>query len=264
MIANNVRAGEQCSRTVTGLSSTLPPVSTPELPPRPRLPSPGGGRARRASRQRVLTREAIVDAALAIVDHEGLDALTMRTVAHSLGTGAASLYAHVGSKDELLELVVERVLGEVKLPDAPDPARWMDQLKEMARSIRTVWAQHRDLARASFARIPVGESGLLGGEAMIGVMRAGGLSDRAIAFGIDLLALYVGAIAYEESLQPVDQSTTEQFIAELHDYFAALPTDRFPNMVALAAALTAGDGEERFEFGLDVLIRGLIAVSADE
>lgn len=241
-------------------------VTAAELPPAPRLPSRGGAGARRVPRERALSREAIVDAALTIVDTEGLDALTMRTVAHTLGTGAASLYAHVGSKDELLEMLVERVLGEVRVPEAPDPARWVEQLKAIARDVRRVWAEHRDLARASFARIPLGENALRGSESMIAVMRAGGLSHRAIGFGVDLLALYTGAVAYEESLMASDQWTPEQvgeFTARLRDYFTALPPDRFPNLVALAAALTAGDGEARFEFGLEVLIRGLIAVSAD-
>lgn len=254
---------EQCSRTTTALSSTLRFVTAAELPPPPRLPSHGSSRPR-ARRQRALSREAIIDAALAIIDRDGLDALTMRAVAQALSTGAASLYAHVGSKDELLELVIERVLSEVQVPDAPDPARWIEQLKEMGRDVRRVWAEHRDLARASFARIPLGENGLRSGEAMIAVMRAGGLSDRAIGLGTDLLALYIGAVSYEGSLQPFDDPAGEEFVAQLRAYFRALPAERFPNLVALADALTEGDSETRFEFGLDVLIRGLIAISVGE
>ena len=190
----------------------------------------------------------------------------MRAVAQALGTGAASLYAHVGSKDELLEMLIERVLGEVRLPEAPDPARWVEQLKAMGWDTRRVWAGHRDLARASFARIPLGANALRASESMLGVMRAGGLSDRAIGLGSDLLALYIGAVSYEESLQPSDEWTPErmgEFVTALRDYFAALPAERFPNLVALAVALTEGDGETRFDFGLEVLIRGLIAVSED-
>ena len=237
-------------------------MSTAELPPPPRLPSRRAAGARRTRRQPALSREAIVDAALAIVDRDGLDALTMRAVAQALGTGAASLYAHVGSKDELLEMLIERVIGEVRLPEAPDPARWIEQLKALLREIRQVWAGHRDLARASFARIPLGENALRGSESIIAVMRAGGLGDRAIGLGSDLLALYIGAVAYEESLVPADE-WTQGYVVELREYFAALPVDRFPNVVSLAAALTEGDGETRFEFGLEVLIRGLIAVSSD-
>jgi AcrR family transcriptional regulator len=238
-------------------------MAADELPPAPRPPSREPRTRRRAPRERQLTREAIVDAALRIVDEEGLDALTMRTVAHALRTGAASLYAHVGSKEELIELLIERVIGEVELRGEPDPARWQDQLKESGRAIRAVWSRHRDLARASFARVPLGENALRGSEWMIGVMRAGGLSDRVIGLGCDLLALYVGAIAYEESLYEFQDAAAEDvsaFVENLRRYFSSLPPERFPNLVALAGPLTSADGDERFEFGLEVLVRGLAAM----
>jgi AcrR family transcriptional regulator len=247
--------------------SALEPPST-ALPPAPRPPRPDGTAvARRAPRQRALTKQAIVDAALAIVDEDGLDALTMRAVASALGTGPASLYAYVASKDELIEAVVEQVIGEIEIGEEPDPERWIEQLLGMGRQTRAMWAGHRDLARASFARIPLGENALEGSEWMVSVMRAGGLSDRAIGLGVDLLALYIGAIAYEESLESLGDVAPEQiaeFVADLRGYFESLPTDRFPGVVALAAALTDADGDERFEFGLEVLIRGLIAVSEKE
>lgn len=240
-------------------------MPTPELPPLPRLPSREGPRVRRAPRQRALSRDAIAAAALAIVDREGLDALTMRTVAHYMGTGAASLYAHVTSKEELLEMVVERVIGEVEFSGEPDPERWQEQLKECGRAIRAVFSRHRDLARASFARIPLGENALRGIEWMMAVMRAGSLPDQVIAYACDLLPLYVMAVCYEESLYGAETSPDERakFVDDMYRYFASLPADRFPNAVSLAGPLTAGDieGDERFEFGLDVLVRGLAAVA---
>ncbi len=175
-------------------------MSPDELPPVPRLPSRAAANRRRPPRPRALSRETIAEAALAIIDNEGLDAMTMRTVAHSLGTGQASLYAHVSGKEELLELVIERVIGEVPFGGEPDPAHWQEQLKEGLRGMRAVFSSHRDLARASFARIPLGENALRGSEWMIGVMRAGALPDRVIALACDLLPLYAMAVAYEESL----------------------------------------------------------------
>jgi AcrR family transcriptional regulator len=241
-------------------------VSTAELPSPPRPPSRGPGRTRRAQRQRALSQEAIVDAALAIVDTEGLDALTMRTVAATLRTGAASLYAYVGSKEELIELVVDRVIGEVRFADHPDPSRWVAELKDVAREMRRVFASHGDLARATFGRIPLGENALTGAERMLALVRAGGLSDRIAAQMVDLLSLYVMGIAYEDSLTAMNPTTPDdqsRFMTEMRTYFASLPSERFPNTVALAEELTAGDREERFEFGLDVLIRGLITVSSE-
>src|SRR6266498_3964925 len=102
-----------------------------------------------------LTREAIVDAALRVLDREGLEALSMRRVGEELGTGAASLYWHVRNKEELLQLVFERVTEEVVLPEA-DPSRWQEQLKDLARESRRVMKRHRDIARLSLGRIPAG------------------------------------------------------------------------------------------------------------
>jgi AcrR family transcriptional regulator len=238
-------------------------MTVSDLPPVPRLPSRSAGPQRRQPRARALTRESIIAAALRIIDAEGLDAMTMRTVAQSLGTGAASLYAYVSGKEELLELVIERVIGEVEWPEKSDPARWQEQLKECARSIRAVFARHRDLARASFARIPVGENALRGSEWMITVMRGAGLADPVIAFACDLLPLYVMAIAYEESLYSSETNSPEdvdKFISDLREYFLALPADRFPGIVSMAALLTSGGENDRFEFGLDVLLRGLAAM----
>lgn len=265
MIANNVRLARTVFQNAVRRVKYAHRVTSSELPPAPRLPSRQGARARRPARERALSRDAIAAAALEIVDREGLDALTMRTVAHLLGTGAASLYAHVASKEDLLELVIERVIGEVQMQGEPDPERWQEQLKESARSIRAVFSRHRDVARASFARIPLGENALRGSEWMIGVMRAGGLPDRVIAMACDLLALYVMAVCYEESLYASETDSPEEmtnFVAGMRTYFASLPADRFPNIVSLAGPLTAGDRDERFEFGLEVLIRGLAAMPA--
>jgi hypothetical protein len=101
---------------------------------------------------------------------------------------------------------------------------------------------------------------------MLALMRAGGLPDQIAAWVVDLLSLYVMGVAYEDSLTAMDATTPDdmtRFITEMRAYFASLPSERFPNMAALAEELTAGDSEERFEFGLEVLIRGLIAISAN-
>jgi len=153
----------------------------------------------------------------------------------------------------------------VQIGAEPDPDRWQEQLKETARAIRAAFARHRDLARASFARIPLGENALRGSEWMIAVMRAGGLSDQVIGYACDLLPLYVMAISYEESLYSSEPNSPEEvaaFVAGMRDYFASLPADRFPNVVSLAGPLTAGGEDVRFEFGLEVLVRGLAAMPA--
>jgi Tetracyclin repressor-like, C-terminal domain len=83
-----------------------------------------------------------------------------------------------------------------------------------------------------------------------------------IAYAVDILPLYATATAYEESLHAAkDWEESPEFIAELQAFFKALPPDRFPNFIALAEPLTAGAGDERFEFGLDALVRGIESMS---
>ena len=239
-------------------------MSEDELPTAPRVPGRTTARRRSAPRVRALTIDAIAAAALRVVDEEGLDAMTMRRVAQELGTGAASLYAYVDNKHRLLELGIDRALAELQ-PPPPGDGPWQEQLKVGLREVRALFSRHRDLARASFARIPLGENALRASEWMIATLRRGGLPTNVIAYACDLLPLYVTAIAYEESIYAGEQISTDQlgdYVAEMRSYFESLPRSRFPNVVAFAAALTSGaQGDERFEFGLDVLIAGLASMA---
>ena len=128
----------------------------PQIPPPPwqRLPD------RQARRRREpISRDAIVAAAIRLLDREGLAALSMRRLADELGAGAASLYWHVGSKDGLLDLVLDEIIGEGQVPD-PDPARWREQLKDVARAQRRASLRHPYLVRISIGRIPMGPNAL--------------------------------------------------------------------------------------------------------
>ena len=254
---------------MTSRSRASRPAAEPAVagiaPPRPddqAIPEPPWRRHRREATPRApLNREAIADAALRLLDRDGLDGLTMRRLAGELGTGAASLYWHVQGKDELLELLVDRVMAEVALPP-PDPSHWQEQLKQFGRESLRVMRGHRDIARITLGRIPMGPNVLRLIEWILDLLRAAGIPDRTAAYAGDLLALYGGAFAFEESLglSPLGEGVApEQATGMLRDYFAALPPARFPNVVALAEQLVTGDADERFEFGLDVLVRGLAA-----
>jgi AcrR family transcriptional regulator len=200
-----------------------------------------------------LTRDAIVDAALVLLERDGMDGLSMRKLAQELGAGAASLYWHVGDKEELLSLLLDRIVGESKIPD-PDPEHWQDQVREMARAARLQFKSRRDAARLSMGRIPTGPNSLPVMERNLAVMAAAALPPRIIAYAADLFALYVGAFAYEESLGSTDP-------AQFAEYLRSLPPEDFPVITGLADDLTAGGADERFEFGVEVLIAGLEALA---
>jgi TetR/AcrR family transcriptional regulator, tetracycline repressor protein len=222
----------------------------------------------RSQAKPALTRQAIVDTALRIIDAEGLDAVSMRRIAQELGTGAASLYAHVADKEELLDLVVDQIMGEMVVAHeglaAAGQRDWQEQFKDMARIIFQTLIAHGDVARAFSGRIPFGPNGLVAVEAQLALLRAAGLPDQMAAFAGDLLGQFVSSHAIDEvSWRGRFPNGTEQemveHLGELRDYLMALPIERFPNTVALAAQLLSGGSEElsRFELGLEVLVRGL-------
>ena len=226
------------------------------IPEPPWKTAPRGGRPARAP----LSREAIVDAAFRVVDRDGAEALSMRRVAQELGTGAASLYWHVNNKDALVNLMIDRVASEVRLPE-PDPARWQEQLREWLLEVRQVFQRHPGIAVLTLGRIPVGPNLVRWSEWTLALLRGAGVPDRIAAFAGDLLGLYLGATGYEATLPPPSAGggpvSAEESTAMIRDYFASLPPDQFPNVVATVDDLVGGDPEERFELGLDVILRGL-------
>src|ERR671914_947302 len=96
--------------------------------------------ARRAGRKPRVSREQVLDAALAIADEGGLAAVTMANVGSRLGVEAMSLYRHVGNKEEMLDALVDRVFAEIEVPvDARD---WREALRRRAVSARTALGRH--------------------------------------------------------------------------------------------------------------------------
>jgi AcrR family transcriptional regulator len=235
------------------------------------MPTPPGRRPRRAAPSRQpLTQELVVEAAIAVLDAEGLEAVTMRRVAQELGTGPASLYAHVSDKQELRELMLDRVAAEIRLPAEPDPARWREQLKEVAMEIRRVYTSHRDIAKVSMGLIPTGPNLLAIAESQLSLMIAAGVPPKIAGLAVDTLGMYIDADAIEDTFYTAtvkgDEDPWEHFhkyIAQIRDYYKALPTDRYPHIVSLVDDLTDEGGAERFEFGLDVLLRGIASYIED-
>jgi AcrR family transcriptional regulator len=225
------------------------------------IPPPPWRRPKKTARQRrPLSQELIVDTAMRVLDAEGFDALSMRRVALDLRTGPASLYAHVANKDELLELMIDRIVGEMEMP-APDPAHWQEQIVESAMAAHRVWAKHPGIARAALANIPVGPNSLRYSEALLAILRAGGVPDQQAGWFLDRVSLYVLADAFEESLHRELGRRTEEdarsYFEQIRAYFESLPPDRFPVITSMVGALIGGGGDERLRFGLELMVRGL-------
>ncbi|MGZ0146795.1 TetR/AcrR family transcriptional regulator [Kribbella sp. WER1] len=216
-------------------------------------------------RKAPLTRERIVDAAMELLRKEGYDGVSMRKVAQELRTGPASLYAHVANKRELDQLLVERANAQMSFDGPIDPARWQEQLKDLMRGMLGAMRANPGVARAAIGAVPTGERALQTTERMLALLKAGNLPDQAAAWAVDLIPLYVTAVAFEESVQSASDWTPEDveaFVTGLRAYLAGQSAERFPFVVALAAPLTSGaTGDERFEFGISVIVAGLAALA---
>lgn len=195
-----------------------------------------------------------------VLDSEGLDALSMRRIGEELDTGAASLYWHVGSKAGLLDLIFDHVIGEQDVPD-PDPERWQQQLKGVARTMRATILRHRDIVRISVGRAALGPNALRYSERLLAILRAGGVPDGLAVSGFQLMFSIVNGFTMDETGQggepAADQPPPEELGTMARDYIAALPPDRFPNLVDLADHFAVSDADQRFELLLDLFVDGL-------
>ncbi|MFD5819762.1 TetR/AcrR family transcriptional regulator [Streptomyces sp. NPDC127038] len=248
-------------------------AGTPEPPP----PSPWERerpvRARVAPAREPLSRERIVEAAFVVLDRSGLDKLSMRQVAAELDVAVSALYAYVRSKDDLLELMYTRLFTSFTLPE-PDPERWREQVREYARSWRWRLLSHRDMARISMAHVPFTAELLPYVEALLAIFRTAGLPDRIAAEAGDLISTYIDGFVLEEGMwqdRAAQQSgggslarpDWREMADEMQNYFASLSEEEFPHLRALSGSMVTESSDERFDIGLEIILRGLASYLPD-
>jgi TetR/AcrR family transcriptional regulator, tetracycline repressor protein len=193
-----------------------------------------------------LSRAAVVDAALDLLDDVGLDGLTTRRLADRLGVKSASLYYHVRDKGQLLDLIAERIAAEIEIPDPALP--WRTRLDTMLTSLRQVLLAHRDSAVIMAERTPRGPAWLAVSDAAVRALLDAGRSPEEAAALIGVLVGYVTGYVLDSG------PWTEQELAEHSRRLAALPRDRYPALARLAPLLTDPDPEAQFRFGVDFLL----------
>jgi AcrR family transcriptional regulator len=208
-----------------------------------------------------LSKEAVLDAGLRVLRAKGIDGVTMRAVAAELDTGPASLYVYVANRQDLLDEMFDQVTGQVDLGEEPDSERWREQLEGLLTRILEVLEQHHGIARVPLANVPTGPNSVRVAERVIALLRAGGVEDRSIAWFIDIVFLFINATAYKTSIY-VEEGVDEQRLDEdIRQGFGRLDPNAFPNMFSMMHLLTSGSGDERFTFGLRLMIEGLLHVT---
>jgi len=222
-------------------------------------------------RAAALSREEIVRAALNVADAEGPDAINMRRIARELHSGTMSLYWHIRSKEELLDLMIDAIIGE---PGVPEPSGdWRADLRAIACSTRDTLHRHQWAVNFMGGRPPLGPKSLRNLERALSVFDGLDLDKGTAMTTLTAVNTYVlGAV-----LRELQEMNGEHYMAEV---FAGLSepekqalirefTERirgagqFPHLVAMLAEGIDPDApetrDERFEFGLDCLLDGIVA-----
>ena len=153
-------------------------------------------------------------------------------------------------------MALDQALAELEVPQ-PDPGRWASQLAEVARQMRAVIGRHRDLVPSSVGFLPGGSRALRCHERVLAIMRAGGLPDSRSVAGLYLLWVIVNGFSLEETPTEDPERPGPDLSPEASRYFASLPGDRFPNLVAAAGDFAKTDSDERFELLISIFINGL-------
>ncbi|GAA2152068.1 TetR/AcrR family transcriptional regulator [Actinomadura napierensis] len=203
-----------------------------------------------------LDRTEIVRAALELLDAEGFDAFSMRRLAAALDIKSPSLYWHVRSKDELFDLLVDTVIGKCPLPDGDGADPWDEQVIQLGLDLRRVLLAHPAATRLLPGRLPFGPHGLRLADHVIGLLRRAGFDDRMAGYGYLLLMFFVTGFAVQEIAFGKGPGNGDR-LAEVSRYLEGLPSDRYPDLVAVAGELLAPRLTDRFEFGLRSVIDGL-------
>ncbi len=182
----------------------------------------------------------------------------MRRLATALDTGAGSLYVYFRNVEHLYAALLDELLGDVDLsPDRPD-GPWQDRLSTVLGSYTRVLFDNPNIARLSIYTRPSGPNSLRLLESLLTLLDEAGIEPGAAAWGVDLLLQYATATAAEQGTR--DQRTEAG--GEESDMEAALEAvtaEAYPRICALKGVLLAGEAEERFRWGIDVLLAGIAA-----
>jgi AcrR family transcriptional regulator len=216
-----------------------------------------------AAARETLSREQIVTAAMAILDTEGASGLSMRKLGTRLGSGATSLYWYVDTKDDLVDLLIDEVWGEIDVPD-PGLAGWRAGALLFGHSLRAAVLRHPWLPEVMYTRPSIGPKAMSLGARGLVLFGAAGFKDHEIDLAMGSVMSYVLGTASSEvaTRQMVLKSgrSESDWVGDLLQQAESVADD-YPEMqesvrrrsnLGLDPALT-----ENFVFGLDALLDGL-------
>ncbi|MEV6204226.1 TetR/AcrR family transcriptional regulator [Streptomyces sp. NPDC051771] len=200
-------------------------------------------------RPRSLTPERLAAAALAVVDRDGLAALSMRTAAKELGMSPMGLYRYVSDREELERLVVDRILGAVDTAPPPRDTPWRERVELMTGRLREAVARHPEAVPLTLTHRHRSPGGLRWSETVLGILTEAGIDGPRRVVALRALHAYASGAIQLEHRGPLAGPGTEAI--------AGLPGDAFPLLTATARDAGGVGPDEEFLGGLRMLLRGL-------
>jgi AcrR family transcriptional regulator len=198
--------------------------------------------------------DRILSAAVELLDEQGADALSMRSLAQRLQSGTATLYRHFANRSELVSAVIDQILGEVDLdPEALAALPWQQACTLFAQHMFDALSRHGNVAVLLTEYTPVGANALANRELFLSLLLANGFRPQIAAHAYAMLARYVLGFAIQLSGTAAGDSEHD---AQLAAAFRRLDPSRYPATVAVADDLPVPLAEE-FAFGLRLIVAGL-------
>lgn len=218
--------------------------------------------AGRPGPRRVLTEDAILDAALALLDEGGLEAASVRRIAAAVGVAPNAVYTYFPDKAAVQAALVDRLLGEVDYAVLAGPGRpWRERIRALALDVRARLSAHPGAVALLMGGPLDGPNALALGEGLLAVLAEAGLAREAAARASYLVMVYVlGAIALEaaEHTEPGRLPAEAARIAARRAAFAGVPADRYPRTAAAADTIATYVSTDQFTWGLDRVLAGIV------
>ncbi|MBL8033337.1 MAG: TetR/AcrR family transcriptional regulator [Leptospiraceae bacterium] len=206
-----------------------------------------------------LSRERILKTALALVDKQGIEALSMRNLAAELSVEAMSLYKHVANKDAVLDGLVEIILREMEIPPIGTP--WREAMRRRAWSVRRTIQRHPWASVLIESRTAPSEARLRYADTVLSILNKAGFSPEVQYRAFGMLDSYVYGFELQEVNWPTKESDRLKAVTGVKEF---LKDGRFPNLMTVvqdAAWLRLEPGakpyDAEFEFGLELILDGL-------
>ena len=205
-----------------------------------------------AAARRPLSRDRVLRAAVALADRSGIDALTMRRLGQELGVEAMSLYKHVANKDDVLDGIVDLVVGDIEVPPTGTP--WRPAMRARAVSAHAVLLAHPWAALQIMSRFSIGPGMTRYLDATLGRLREGGFSVEGALDAWHTLDSHIYGFTLQELGLPFEVDEAPQVSA---DVLGSLSAEQFPHVVEVITHVMRHGRVEDFDFGLELILDGL-------